>query len=99
MSKLTQQQKEEIRQKIANGVRQKDIAKEYSVSTTIISRLALEYRAMRKMQPDSIDYVKLHVVMDLLECLKAVTKEDATESIAEKTLCLLREALHEQSKI
>lgn len=99
MSKLTQQQKEEIRQKIANGVRQRDIAKEYSVSTTIISRLSAEYKEMRKMQSDSIDYIKLHMVIGLLEGLKAVTKEDATESIVEKALCLLREGLHEQSKI
>lgn len=103
MKKLTEKQKEEIVQRVANGEHQCDVCKDYGVAASTISHVicasrgqVMEFRAKNTMLANFSTRKELWTAVGLLEGLRLATKEDSTDFIAEKVLSILHSVLGDE---
>lgn len=91
MKKLTEKQREEILQRVANGESQVDIAKDYPVSSSNIFRIivaarneTMAYRAKNTMMSNFKNRAMLYKVLGLAQAAKLFNMNEQLSPIIEE---------------
>lgn len=91
MKKLTEKQREEILQRVANGESQVDIAKDYPVSSSNISRIivaarneTMAYRAKNTMMSNFKNRAMLYKALGLVQAAKLFNMNEQLSPIIEE---------------
>lgn len=91
MRKLTEKQREEILQRAANGEAQAKIAKDYSISTSNVSRIVvaarnetMEHRAKNTMMSNFKNRAMLYKVLGLVQAAKLFNMNEQLSPIIEE---------------
>lgn len=103
MKKLTEKQKEEILQRVANGEAQAEIAKDYSMSTSNVSRIVvaarnetMAYRAKNTMMSNFKNRAMLYKALGLVQAAKLFNMNEQLSPILEEIEDIVTEVIEDE---